>query len=69
MVPFHGKTSTTSSRLQSHYEDTVYFGSFFMDEVHLSQSCRSTTRRQFTLTTKFPGVSGTHLIDLGRNKG
>ena len=40
-----------------------------MDGVQLSRGCRATTRRQVTFTTKSPGVSGTHLIDLGKTKG
>ena len=30
---------------------------------------RATSRRQFTFTTKFPEISGTHSTDLGRMKG
>ena len=39
-----------------------------MDRVQLSQGCGATTRRLF-LTNKSPEIPGTHLIDLGRNKG
>ena len=40
-----------------------------MDVVQLSQGYRVTARRQFTFTAKSPGVSGIHLINLGRMKG
>ena len=41
-----------------------------MDVVQLSQGYRATKRRQFTFYNSLPrGVSGTHLIDLGRMKG
>ena len=39
-----------------------------MDGVHLSQNCRATSRRQFTFTTKLPGVLDNLLIDLGKVK-
>ena len=42
MTPSYGRVSAVS-RLQSHYEETVYF--------------------------QFPGLPGTHLIDVGRVKG
>ena len=32
-------------------------------------NARATSRRQFTLTTKFPEILGTHFIDLGRMRG
>ena len=41
----------------------------FMDRVQLPQGYRATLRRQFTFTTKFPEILGTHLIDLRRMKG
>ena len=40
--------------------------SSFMDGGQLSQGYRATSRRQFAFTTKFPGISGTHLIGIGR---
>ena len=44
------------------------YGSCFVDEIQLSQGCIATMRRQFTFSTKYPRVPGTHLIELGRIK-
>ena len=51
------------------YQSIKGLWSLFMDGVRLSQCHRATTRRQFTFTTRSPGVPGTHLIDIGRRKG
>ena len=40
-----------------------------MDEVQLPQGYRAIRWGSLLFTTKFPEISGSHLIDLGRIKG
>ena len=40
-----------------------------MDEVQLPQGYRAIQWGSLLFTTKFPEISGSHLIDLGRIKG
>ena len=40
-----------------------------MDWVQLSQGYRAPRGGSLLFTAKFPEISGTHLIDLGRMKG
>ena len=42
---------------------------FIMDRVQLLPDCWATTRRHLVLTTKSPGISGTHLMSIGKIKG
>ena len=44
------------------------YGPFFWMGFNCLKA-RATSRRQFTFTTKFPEISGTHFTDLGRMKG
>ena len=40
-----------------------------MNSVEMSQSCRAIQGDTSLVSTKSPGVPGTHLIDLGRMEG
>ena len=41
----------------------------FMDGIQLPQGYRTTTRRHLLFTNKWPGLSGTHLMNFHRMKG
>ena len=45
-----------------------FYGPFLWMEFNCLKA-RATSRRQFTFTTKFPEIPGTHFTDLGRMDG